>query len=131
MTTTITRKYKTNIGVFGRKASRKAISKYSAQYPNTNIKLTNSQIIMKEVEGFSRPTEIKIKANSGKHKAVVTQEITRTADHNNYAATLDNALGKIYKHFDTQEKTLANTGKKNKFPVFTFLHKIFSRPVKL
>ena len=139
MTTTITRNYKSNIGIFGRKASRKAVSKFSAQYPNTNVKLTNAKIIMKDDEGFERATTIKIKARSqnpllqslGKHKATVTQDITRVDGHNNYGITLDNALGKVFEHFENQEKEIASKGTKTKFPILTSLRKTLSRAAKL
>lgn len=139
----ISHKYKTNIGVYKQAASRKAASKVSAKYPNTNVKLMNAKIIMNN-ETFARPIKIRIKARSenpllqaiGKHKALVTQEITRVEDHSNYDSTLDTALEKVFEYFNKQESTYADLAQKSKhgktnYSLLNFLNKALSRPVIL
>ena len=121
----ISRQYKTNIGYFRQQASRKAASKFAALYPNTNIKLTNSEIIMDK--SLQRPVKIKIKASSqnpqlqslGKDKAVLTQKIYRADGRNYYDITLESAIGKIFTHFNTQEKAIATTETKHKSQILT------------
>lgn len=138
----ITHRYKSNLGAYKQKTSRKAVSKIAAQYPNTNVKLTNSKIIMDST--LQRPVKIKIKAQSenpelqvlGKHKAVLTQKIYRGDGRNYYNITFDNALEKILEHFKKQEQTYTNLEQKSKtnktnYPFLKFLRKTLSLPVKL